>query len=821
MSSLTNQPALTSETLLNMIRQRYSSLPVEDAFLVPAWFIDQRTWIQDPYRSNSAAYNIPLFLDIEGYLNLEVLQSALHELQSRHQPLRSIFDLNPELIQIVLSSRRIDIAVTVLHGNKPGAKNAEFQEICRGEVGRAFDLAEEPALRAHLVQFREDQHALLLTTHHLVCDDWSTGLLLRELFLIYEALSDPASKILPERGAFQYTDFIRWYQGQLHGEHVAAQLSFWKRELKDGGDFHHLEPDRPRPDYRTYCGASVAEMIPQRLLNSLQELSRRERVSVFMALLTGFQCTLHRCSGDDDVAVGSCTANRMLTEAEQVVGHFTNDLVLRTNLSGNPTFREALCRVRTRALTAYSYQDLPFGELVEAIEPRVSPGRNPLFQTMFILQDAPKEKLQCRSLTITRLPFHSQTAKYDLAVYMQPEASGLAARLEYNTDLFDGITARQLLWDYRETLEEMVRHPDAKINQQREQGRPAAPTAPAHQVLQTQPTVSSQALEAQLLKLWQDCFHTEKIDIDDDFFALGGSSLRAARLFAKVEQSFGVRIPIVALVESPTIRQFARLLRESKPTDVLSSVVEIQRGGFRPPLFCAHGQSGNLLFYRSLAEHLGPDQPVYGLQPRGMDGKQAPLSSIEEMASLYVEEIRRVQRNGPYFVAGYCMGGLVALEIAQQLKRNVQSVGMVALLDSYDAHEVQQTVFSDLQFAIQKAWFGLCHFLRTDSLNRRNLLHRRLDEFGSLNSAVFEANERAAFAYVPKRYPGPLLNVIPGHQYAIYRKPQLGWGELAGDGVESLVLPIYPGQMFEDPSISILASKLRAYMDKSSQKKIA
>jgi thioesterase domain-containing protein/acyl carrier protein len=790
-------------------------LPIEEVFVVPAWFSDQRAWIEDPAGSNSVVYNLPMILELEGDLNEELLGCALQKLQARHQVLRSLFRfLDGELVQIVLSEAAIDMPVSVLREIDDTTKSREFQGICRREVGTPFDLSQEPALRACLVQFGDDRHALLLTTHHLVCDDWSTGLLLRELFLIYQALSDPGSTALASRDAFQYADFIRWHEDQLRGDRVASRLSFWTRELKGRGDFHHLQSDCPRPARRTYSGASVIEVLPESLENSLRELSQREKVSLFMTLLAGFLCTAHRWSGDEDIAVGSCAANRALTEMESVAGRFANDLILRVNLSGGPTFRQTLGRIRTRALTAYSYQDLPFGKLVEVIQPEGAPGRNRLFQTMFIFQDAPKEKLQCRGLNISRMPFHSETAKYDLTVYWQANENQLEILAEYNTDLFHEATIRRLLHDYRKTLEEMIQNPDAQIAvHHMPEARPISHPAPSPPAVQ--PGMFQDLVELRLAKLWQECFRKEEIGAEDDFFELGGDSLKAAQLFAKIEQSFAVRIPIVALIESPTISRLARHIRESSSSERTGSLVEIQLGSLRPPLFCVHGQSGNLLFYRSLAEHLGPDQPVYGLQPQGMDGKLPPLTRVEDMAALYIDEIRRVQKRGPYSLAGYCMGGLIVLEMAQQLKRLGQGLGLVALLDTYNVHNMQQTRFSHLQFSVQRVWFGLCHFLRTDSHNKRRFLQRRLEEFSVPGTVISETNERAAFAYVPKKYSGPLLHVAPERQYARYLSPGLSWDSLVAGGVESFVLPIYPGQLFEEPCVRILAAKLRACIDDS------
>jgi acyl carrier protein len=809
------QAAGSGDILLGKIRQGNPHLSIEDAFAVPLWFSDQKTWIEDPAGSNSAVYNLPLFLHIEGDLNHELLRSALHKLQARHQALRSVFRLlGAELVQIVLSEAAIDMPLSVLQDLENARESREFQGICRRQAGTPFDLSQEPALRAHLVQFRDDRHALLLTTHHLVCDDWSTGLLLQELFVIYQALCEPGSTTLAAREAFQYADFIRWHEDQFRGDRAASRLSFWTRELKGRGDFHHLQSDCPRAPRRTYSGASVNEVLPESLEKSLRELSQREKVSLFMALLAGFLCTLHRWSGDEDIAVGSCAANRALIEMEPVAGRFANDLILRVNLSGGPTFREALGRVRTRALTAYSYQDLPFGKLVEIIQPDGAPGRNRLFQTMFILQDAPKEKLQCRGLQISRIPFHSGTAKYDLTIYWQANENQLEILAEYNTDLFHEATIRRVLQEYRETLEEMVQNPDAQIAAHSlSEAMPVSQSASSSPP--TQLAAFRDSIELRLAKLWQECFRKEEVNADDDFFELGGDSLKAAQLFAKIEQSFAVRIPIVVLIESPTIRRLARHIRESSSSERTGSLVEIQPGGLRPPLFCVHGQSGNLLFYRSLAEHLGPDQPVYGLQPQGMDGKRPPLTRIEDMAALYIDEIRGIQKRGPYSLAGYCMGGLIVLEMAQQLKRMGQGLGLVALLDTYNVHNMQQTRFTDLQFAVQKVWFGLCHFLRTDSHNKRRFLQRRLEEFAVPGTVISETNEQAAFAYIPKKYSGPLLQVSPMRQYARYLSPGLSWDGLVAGGVESFVLPVYPGQLFEEPCVRILAAKLRASMDDS------
>jgi phthiocerol/phenolphthiocerol synthesis type-I polyketide synthase E len=269
------------------------------------------------------------------------------------------------------------------------------------------------------------------------------------------------------------------------------------------------------------------------------------------------------------------------------------------------------------------------------------------------------------------------------------------------------------------------------------------------------------------------------------------------------------------LFQAPTIAALAKII--SEPESTRTCVVAIQAGNIRPPLFCAHGQSGNVMMYRDLARYLGPDQPVYGLQPQGLDGKTSPLTRIEDMAANYVKEIQFVQPHGPYFLAGYCMGGTIALEMAQQLHRLGQTVGLVVLLDAYNWEKTNRAFLDDLYFKMQTWWFGWRHFLLLTSKQRRSFLERRFNELRDEASELSECNKRAALSYVPKVYRGRILHVRPLRQYARYNRPELGWDELAADAVEHFCLNIYPGQIFEEPFVRDLADKLRASIDEVAQ----
>ena len=805
----------SSERLITILQKDFN-LRAHDAFLSPAWFSQQHSWVTEQSKSDSAIYNYPVPLRIVGPLNEDALQRTVREILQRHDVLRSVFRIiDGELVQIVTEPGMLTIPLVNLSSLDQATAESKARRLALEDALRPFDLIRGPLLRASLVRLATDDHVLLVNTHHIVWDHWSTGIFLREFSLLYEAFTREQSSPLPTL-SFQYADFVRWQEKQLEGVELSKRLSFWKETLRGGTDFHHLDTDHPRPARRSYRGACEAMTLGEELMSSLTSLSRRERVSLFMTLLAAFQCLLYRYSGDTDIAVGSCAANRPLVEVEGLIGRFGNDLIVRSDLSGNPSFRELLGRVRNTALTAYSYQDLPFGRLVTELQPLPDPNRNPLFQVMFILEDAPKQQMHVSGLTLSPFTLDLGTAKYDLNVWLRAH-SGLDVVLEYNTDLFEAATMRQILSDYKMILEKMMRDPEGRISDAQLPKKQVLSTIQPCCEIQQDCDTQKDAIQSRLVEMWEAVLGKRPISVSDDFFESGGDSLRAARLFALIKKSFGPTIPLSVLFRAPTIATLAEVISEQGRTT--SRLVEINRGDRRPPLFCAHGQSGNLIMYRSLAQHLGADQPVYGLQPQGLDGKTTPITRIEDMAANYVSDIQLVQPQGPYFLAGYCMGGTIALEMAQQLHRAGQTMGLLVLLDTYNWSKITRSFLHEFRFKVQTWWFGWRHFLLLTSQEKRAFLRRTFNELRHDPSEISESNKRAALSYVPKRYRGRILHVRPLQQYARYKKPELGWDELAAGGVETFDLPIYPGQMFEEPFVRDLAAKLRHCIDEVAAKR--
>src|SRR6266571_7922412 len=324
---------------------------------------------------------------------------------------------------------------------------------------RQLDLRVGPLLRTTLLQLAEEEHILLLVTHHIVADGWSLDVLMGELTQLYKAHLYGQLSPLAEL-PIQYADFALWQREWLQGEVLAEHLAYWKQRLADAPAVLQLPTDHPRPAIQTFRGATQQLALSAELTAMLRELNRREGVTMFMTLLAAFQTLLYRYTGQEDLVVGTPIANRTRKEVAELIGFFVNTLVLRTDLSGNPTFRTLLGRVREVALGAYAHQDLPFEKLVEELHPERNLSYSPLFQVLFTVRDTPSEPARLGALEMRSEFIHTGTSKFDLSMEMTAGPDGLEAAVEYSTDLFGREMIRRLLDHFRVLLEGIVAAPD-------------------------------------------------------------------------------------------------------------------------------------------------------------------------------------------------------------------------------------------------------------------------------------------------------------------------------------------------------------------------
>ena len=432
---------------------------------MPLSFAQQRMWFIDQLEPGNPVYNTPRGVRLRGKLDVAALERALTMLVRRHEALRTTFrDVRGEPVQVIGNPEPFRVTVEDLSGLPEATREEETRRLIREEVQRPFNLSSGPLLRARVLRVSSEDHTLLLSMHHIVSDGWSMGVLVREVAALYEAYAVGAESPLKEL-SLQYGDYAVWQREWLQGEVLEQQLDYWRKQLAGVPPVLELPADRPRPQVQTFRGAALPFKLSKELAEELRALSRREGVTLYMTLLAVLQTLLLRYTGEEDIAVGTPIANRRHGEIENLIGFFANTLVMRTDVSGNPTFRELVQRVKETALGAYTHQDVPFEMLVEILQPERSMSYTPLFQVLFVLQNAPQEKLELSGLTLDLLSIDGGTAKLDLALLLEETEGGLDGVCEYSTDLFDEVTIIRLLGHFETLLEGVVNDPDQHLSQ--------------------------------------------------------------------------------------------------------------------------------------------------------------------------------------------------------------------------------------------------------------------------------------------------------------------------------------------------------------------
>jgi amino acid adenylation domain-containing protein len=437
--------------------------PVSRERQLPLSYAQQRLWFLAQLGLSNEAYTVLDVIRLCGPLHVAALAQSLQEIIRRHDSLRTTFhDIAGQPFQVIGLDTHFLLSVVELQVLPEYEREAQVRALARVEVHQPFDLAQGPLVRAQLLCLADEEYMLLLTRHNIVFDGWSRGVLWRELAVLYEAFTAGKPSPLSEL-AIQYADFASWQHQWLQGQELGRQLAYWQRQL-DGMSPLQLPTDRPRPTVQTFRGARHLLALSPTLLSALQALSRRYGVTLFMTLLATFQTLLHRYSGQDDIAVGSLVANRNQIEVEGLIGFFTNTLVLRTDLSGDPSFQELLSRVRTVALGAYSHQDLPFEKLLEALQPERNLSCTPLFQVLFVLQNTPRHTPKLKGLTLSILEVDPGTAKFDLTLELWETPESLRGHFEYNIDLFDAATIARMAGHLQTLLEGIVTDPEQRLS---------------------------------------------------------------------------------------------------------------------------------------------------------------------------------------------------------------------------------------------------------------------------------------------------------------------------------------------------------------------
>jgi hypothetical protein len=550
--------------------------------LLPTSLAQEALWVVEQMWPGAALYNVPCCMRLRGALSVPALGEALAALTQRHEVLRTTF-VAPQgrPLQLVGAVKRPGELPPVvdLSGLPEQERERQALRVAAQESRRPFDLTREAPLRASLLRLGTTEHVLVLVFHHIAVDGWSVRVLLRDLSALYARLRDQPAPQLPELPV-QFGDCAHWQREWLQGRAAQEQSQYWRQRLAGAPMVLELPTDFERPAVRSAAGRRHRFSLPAQTAVAAGRLAKSERATLFMVLLAGFQAWLGRMVGQEDFVVGSPIANRHRPEVAELIGPFVNMLPLRADLGGGPTFREVVRRVRQTCLGAYAHQDLPFERLVEDLGVARDPGRNPLFQVAFALQEGAVARLELPGVQVVPLDIELGVARFDLTVLLEGDEQGLEGLVSYSTELFAPETMARWMEGFGLLLDAAVAEPDLPLptvpvpgeaDQQKgppsmpdttdqsvalPAGRPAVRSTPI-------PSVRQADLEKIIAGIWREVLHLDgEIRVTDNFFDVGGTSLTLVQVHRKLQRVLSGSLPLIMLFQFSTIESLARKLAE-------------------------------------------------------------------------------------------------------------------------------------------------------------------------------------------------------------------------------------------------------------------
>ncbi|MGQ4584033.1 amino acid adenylation domain-containing protein [Lysobacter sp. F60174L2] len=826
-----------------------------DQSRAPLSLIQERLRMLEEFNPGQPTYNTPSAHVLNGPLDAEVFERAFRAMVQRQTVLRTtIGEEDGEPVQIVHDDFDTGLLPVVDMRSIPAdRREAELDRQLAALVAVPFDLGKPPLFTARLYRMDEQRHVLMFMPHHIVWDGWSFDLLYTDIAGFYQAFLDGREPDLPELPV-TYGDFAAWHREWVKGPEYAAQLDFWRTRLgganlEDSRRVRALPTDHPRRPGMSGRASSHKFEIPAALAEQLRESGLKIEATMFVTLLAAYFTLLHGVSGQNNLIVATPVRGRHRPEVEAMMGYFANLLPLRIGIDPSVRFADVVKATKDLVLDSLGNPDIRLEDLMSELSVRTASGGRMLYQSLFSFQDIRQRELNWGNVTHERRALPHPGVTEDLAIWFVEEVDKLSAAVVYNTELFRPESADLLHQRYLAIIEAVAADPfqpiaaltrfenlapldlkdwdaaaTATVEPLHTAADAAAAPAPAGSTV-----TDDDPLLARLALVWSELVGLESVAPDDDFFALGGNSLQAVQMFQAARQLTGTNLPLATLLAAPTLRGLTAAYRNAGAVAAPASIpiapvldnpvsnslasrdpwaplVPIRTGGTRPPLFLAHAVGGNVLNYQHLAKKLPADQPVYGLQAIGLDGRTPPLQRVEDMARRYVAEIRQVQPEGPYRLAGGSMGGIIAFEMAQQLVAAGQQVSFLGLIDtSADYGErCRREALGGWRVKLRNRMAGrswrqrwavlgaaLASRKRRLALRLKTALARRIgaeiphaDRYAGIEAVHRQAYEQ----YAVRPYPGRVVLFRASEQpTALDRRPTLGWEQLV-EAVE--VIPV-------------------------------
>ena len=810
----------------------------------------------------SASYNESMTVRFTGNISIEKMARAIERLVERHDALRSSFD-ETGLVMKIDPAQKTAMPVTDLSTiDDPTRQQDRLRKLIADETALPFSLPAGPLFRCQMVLLAPDHAAVVFTAHHIICDGWSLDVLIHDLCAFYsEELSGTPALLEPAKS---YAEYVQTVTARHRSGEFKEAASYWHEKFRDGFPVLVLPADHPRSARRDFIARRLDHPVAASDVQELRALAAKQGCSFFAVLLSSLAVLLARVSQQRRFVIALPTAEQPDIGQPGLVGHCVNLLPFMVEFREGEALGAFVQRVQADLLGAQDHALFTMVSLLEDLHP-VAPalGISPMSAGLTNVKKFKPNELPQSGFTVDYDANPKGYESFELYLNAVEMEENLELRCHYDIKLFEDLTIREWLATLTSIFHDLAADPSqlaldlARLNR--------ADASPATEIVYTQ--VSNQHLQADstgpttmperellqaLIPLWQRVLGIIKIDPDDDFFALGGHSVAAAQLFALIQRELGCTAPLATLYDASTPRTLASVLSQGGKPEAWQSLVAINRPhpsndrtSHRPPLFLVHGAEGNILLYRSLAAHLGADQPVFGLQSAGLDGRSPIDGRFETVAHRYIEEIRQVQPHGPYMLGGYCLGGTLALEMARQLIASGETVGLLALIEIYNIRSISWPL--SLRQRLINRWilnpyFHLDNLLAAEGEGKRAFFMEKLrvettrikasahfawarlrDRFQTHSAApapqakIADIYEEALAHYEVRPYPGELTLFLAKRHLAGFHDRLGGWGDVAQGGVRLHSLPISPRGSLVEPHVRQLAAILRACLDRATE----
>jgi len=832
-----------------------------DVFVMPATPSQMRFWWLHKLRPENRALNMPLAWNCRGDLDHDVARATLTELVRRHESLRTTFEvINGKLSQVIHPPFQIELPIEDLEGLSDNARKQQADAIIRQEARIRMDMEKGPLFSARLIRLRFDEHIVLITIHHSICDGWSNGVVLRDFAAIYDGLIRGVPHGLPEL-PIQFGDYAVWLQEWRKGDGLERSLEYWRGVLRGGFAPFRIPRDIEDGEVEAQGEIETLLLAPE-VVRQAREFCADQGATMYMLLLAIYAVTLFRLTGQGDILIGTPCANRR-DGTEDLIGPFSNPQVIRMMMENRNSLAKVLEHVRNWTLGSVAQQDLPFEDLIE--DEFFSREQNQIeLKVYFIYQKAFMQAQHKPSLEIVPLRSVSPGTTFDLMLSIVERTEGPRLQLEYNPASFRASTIQRILRLFLRILEtalsdagkplETASGPDddrqpANVNASGSAGRgatgdggdPLALTGPSLKTGESSAGVKQQeyvaphdSLELQVAQIWETALGTRNLSVSESFFDLGGRSLAAMRIVCQINRIYPVDFGLATLFAGNTVERMAELIRTRLSANTSSSIVPMRPDGSASPLFIIHGAGGNIVRFYQLAMLTGTEHPIYGIQAQSLLPGQPALLRLEDQAAYYLSEIRKVQPKGPYYFLGYSFGGSTALEIAQQLRAIGERVELLGMLDSRQRDYMalmlsQDSVRTRLDRRIARFLqnFGPLSLGEKVAFIKRKMVTRALRRIyaaavalgfrtvPSFMKSTDDISWVAAMNYHPRPWHGSLTLFRASEQPDPRLPRDLGWTPFAEGGVEVCELPGDHDLVFVEPNIQVLADLLRARLELS------